>query len=77
MLCSALFNLETQYWLFCQYLGQCYARFAGPYVAEKKLSDTDYVICTIDRKRKFHVCHVNKLNPMLPGPKRDKARQMK
>ncbi|KAL1282575.1 hypothetical protein QQF64_001378 [Cirrhinus molitorella] len=37
------------------------ARFAGPYVVSKKLSDTDYVIHTPDRKRKFRTCHVNML----------------
>ncbi len=37
------------------------ARFAGPYVVSKKLSDTDYVVHTPDRKRKFRTCHVNML----------------
>lgn len=38
-----------------------HARFAGPYDVEKKLSDTDYVICTPDRKCRSCVCHVNML----------------
>lgn len=37
------------------------ARFHGPYVVESKLSETDYVICTPDRKRKTRVCHINML----------------
>ncbi len=37
------------------------ARFSGPYEVLRKLSNTDYVICTPDRKRKFCVCHVNML----------------
>uniref|UniRef100_A0A3B1J0P6 Gypsy retrotransposon integrase-like protein 1 n=1 Tax=Astyanax mexicanus TaxID=7994 RepID=A0A3B1J0P6_ASTMX len=37
------------------------AKFSGPYVVDEKLSDTDYVICTPDRKRKKRVCHVNML----------------
>lgn len=37
------------------------ARFSGPYNVLRKLSDTDYVVCTPDRKRKSRVCHVNML----------------
>ncbi len=37
------------------------ARFSGPYEVLRKLSNTDYVICTPDRKRKSRVCHVNML----------------
>lgn len=37
------------------------AKFSGPYVVERKLSDTDYVICTHDRQRKTRVCHINML----------------
>ncbi len=37
------------------------ARFYGPYEVLRKLSNTDYVICTPDRKRKSRVCHVNML----------------
>nr|XP_046272302.1 uncharacterized protein LOC124073826 [Scatophagus argus] len=39
------------------------AKFTGPYVIEKKLSETDYVIRTPDRRRKTRVCHVNMLKP--------------
>ncbi len=37
------------------------ARFSGPYNIVRKLSDTDYVICTPDRRRKMRVCHINML----------------
>lgn len=37
------------------------ARFSGPYKVLRKLSDTDYVVGTPDRKRKSRVCHVNML----------------
>ncbi len=37
------------------------ARFSGPYEVMKKLSDTDYVIRTPDRRKKSRVCHVNML----------------
>lgn len=37
------------------------AKFSGPYTIKQKLSDTDYVINTPDRKRKTRVCHINML----------------
>ncbi len=37
------------------------AKFDGPYAVEKKLSETDYVISTPDRRRKSRVCHLNML----------------
>uniref|UniRef100_A0A8K9UAB6 Gypsy retrotransposon integrase-like protein 1 n=1 Tax=Oncorhynchus mykiss TaxID=8022 RepID=A0A8K9UAB6_ONCMY len=37
------------------------ARFAGPYLVEKKINDTNYVIKTPDRRRSSRVCHVNML----------------
>lgn len=36
-------------------------KFSGPYVVERKLSDTNYVIHTPDRRRRSRVCHVNML----------------
>ena len=42
-----------------------HARFSGPYVIESKLSDTDYVVKTPDRRRKSRVCHVNMLKPYV------------
>ena len=35
------------------------AKFSGPYVVEKKVSETNYVIHTPDRRRRNRVCHVN------------------
>uniref|UniRef100_A0A3B1IMD5 Gypsy retrotransposon integrase-like protein 1 n=1 Tax=Astyanax mexicanus TaxID=7994 RepID=A0A3B1IMD5_ASTMX len=37
------------------------AKFSGPYVIDSKLSDTDYVVRTPDRRRKTRVCHINML----------------
>lgn len=37
------------------------AKFSGPYEIGKRVSDTDYVICTPERKRKTKVCHINML----------------
>lgn len=37
------------------------ARFSGPYEVIRKMSDTDYVICTPDHRKKSCVCHVNML----------------
>ncbi len=37
------------------------ARFVGPYIIEKKLSDTNYTVLTPDRWRKSRICHVNML----------------
>ncbi|KAI2660984.1 Retrovirus-related Pol polyprotein [Labeo rohita] len=37
------------------------ARFYGPYVVKKKMSETDYMIITPDRKRQTRVCHINML----------------
>ncbi|KAL1267260.1 hypothetical protein QQF64_002935 [Cirrhinus molitorella] len=35
------------------------ARFSGPYEVVKKLSETDYLIHTPDRRKKSCVCHIN------------------
>ncbi|KAJ8035392.1 hypothetical protein HOLleu_22614 [Holothuria leucospilota] len=35
------------------------ARFQGPYVIERKVSDTDYVILTPDKCKSKRVCHIN------------------
>ena len=37
------------------------AKFSGPYVVKEKISDTNYVIHTPDRRRKTRVCHINML----------------
>ena len=37
------------------------ASFSGPYLVEKKLSDTNYIIQTPNRRRSSRVCHINML----------------
>ena len=37
------------------------AKYSGPYVVKKKLSDLDYVVETPDRKKPNQVCHINML----------------
>ncbi len=37
------------------------AKFCGPYEVVQKLSDTNYVIRMLDRKKKSRVCHINML----------------
>lgn len=39
------------------------ARFSGPYVIVKKVSDTNYILNTPERRRKTRLCHVNMLKP--------------
>ncbi|CAI5669654.1 unnamed protein product [Oreochromis niloticus] len=39
------------------------ARFAGPYVVVRKVSETDYVLSTPERRRKTRLCHINMLKP--------------
>lgn len=41
-------------------------RFSGPYVVESKLSDTNYIIKTPDRRRQTRVCHVNMMKRYHP-----------
>lgn len=37
------------------------ARFTGPYIVDKRLNETKYVISTPDHRRTKHMCHVNTL----------------
>ncbi|CAL9707779.1 unnamed protein product [Knipowitschia caucasica] len=39
------------------------ARYSGPYVVERKVSDRDYLIATPDRRRRSRLCHINMLKP--------------
>lgn len=43
------------------------AKFSGPYIVERTINDTDYVIKTPDRCRKTRVCHVNMFKRYLKG----------
>lgn len=56
------FNKGDQVLLLLPMVGSALsARFSGPYEVVRKISNTDYVIGTPDRKRKTRVCHVNML----------------
>ncbi len=44
------------------------AKFTGPYVIEEKLSDTDYVVRTPERRRKTRICHINMLKLYVSPP---------
>lgn len=49
--------------------------FSGPYVVENRVSDTDYVIHTPERRRKTRLCHINVLKPFhsrSPGQEESK-----
>ncbi len=37
------------------------AKFSGPYLVERKLNDTNFLVVTPDRKCKSCVCHVNRV----------------
>ena len=39
------------------------AHFSGPFMVKSKVSDTNYVICTPERRRKTRLCHINMLKP--------------
>ena len=41
------------------------ARYFGPYVVDKKLSDLNYVIVTPDRRKQKQLCHINMLKPYI------------
>ena len=36
-------------------------RYFGPYTAEKKASDINYIITTTDRRKQRQLCHINML----------------
>ncbi len=44
------------------------AKFTGPYLIEEKLSDTDYVVRTPERRRKTRICHINMLKLYVSRP---------
>lgn len=39
------------------------SKFSGPYLVEKKVSDTNFIIQTPDRRRRNRLCHVNMMKP--------------
>nr|XP_055054187.1 uncharacterized protein LOC129439536 [Misgurnus anguillicaudatus] len=59
---SRQFNPGDQVLVLLPVIGSALsARFSGPYEVIQKLSDTDYVIRTPDRRKKSRVCHINML----------------
>ncbi|KAJ8245059.1 hypothetical protein COCON_G00236180 [Conger conger] len=47
------------------------AKFMGPYVLDKQLSEVNYLIRTPDRRKKVQLCHINLLKPYcsrIPEP---------
>ncbi|KAK7904702.1 hypothetical protein WMY93_017309 [Mugilogobius chulae] len=48
------------------------ARYSGPYVIQKKISDRDYVVTTPDRGRRSRLCRVNMLEPYYDREQLDK-----
>ncbi|XP_057704204.1 retrovirus-related Pol polyprotein from transposon 412 isoform X2 [Corythoichthys intestinalis] len=45
------------------------SKFSGLYVIDRKLSETDYVLQTPDRRKKTRVCHINMLKPYIDRDK--------
>ena len=39
------------------------ARYFGPYIVDKKVSDLNYILLTPDRRKQKQLCHVNMLKP--------------
>lgn len=51
------FSLATKLLCCCLLNSLLQARFSGPYEVDSKLSETDYVICAPDRRRKTSASH--------------------
>ena len=45
------------------------AKYSGPYKVVKKISDTNYLVKTPDRRRETQVCHINMLKAYHEKPK--------
>lgn len=45
------------------------AKFSGPYMVDRKLSETDYLIHTPNRKKKKCVVHINMLKQYIDRKK--------
>lgn len=55
--------------LFIPLLGQpLSAKFSGPYRVVKKVSETDYLIHTPDRRKSQQLCHINIMKPYFRPP---------
>ncbi|XP_073732325.1 uncharacterized protein [Misgurnus anguillicaudatus] len=49
------------------------ARYSGPYVIEKKVSDRDYIVATPGHARRSRLCHVNMIKPYYDREQSDKS----
>ena len=47
------------------------AKYSGPYKVVKKISDTNYLVKTPDRRKETQVCHINMLKAYHEKPKRE------
>ena len=45
------------------------AKYSGPYKVVKKISDTNYLVKTPDRRKETQVCHINMLKAYHEKPK--------
>ena len=45
------------------------AKYTGPYKVVKKISDTNYLVKTPDRRKETQVCHINMLKAYHEKPK--------
>ncbi|KAL2103146.1 hypothetical protein ACEWY4_000014 [Coilia grayii] len=50
------------------------ARFCGPYLVQKRVTDLNYVISTPDRRKRTRLCHVNQLKPYYERVSCDKRK---
>lgn len=48
------------------------ARYSGPCIIEKKVSDRDYIVATPDRARHSRLCHINMIKPYYDREQLDK-----
>ena len=49
------------------------ARYQGPYEVERKVSELDYVIRTLDRRKSTQFCHINMLKPYFDRSRSDQV----
>ncbi|XP_071845114.1 uncharacterized protein [Apostichopus japonicus] len=50
-----------------------HARYFGPYVIHKKVSDTDYIVLTPDRRKSKRLCHINMLKKYYERNSKDNS----
>ncbi|KAL2076463.1 hypothetical protein ACEWY4_027927 [Coilia grayii] len=52
------------------------AKFSGPYVIVRQVTDVDYLLSTPDRKRSTQLCHINLLKPYYAPPPDEGAKSV-